>query len=106
VSKTIIIIENYYNSYFYKELALVEAKFGKIVDIDYSRNGGKMFINYKNIFKKDMDMSIKIVADAYPEIMSDSQPLLSLLSLYYPKVVIWDKRFLNRYNYAQYYNAF
>jgi hypothetical protein len=26
--------------------------------------------------------------------------------LYYPKVVIWDKRFLNRYNYAQYYNAF
>lgn len=100
ISQNIIEIKNYNNAYVYKEMKVINHLFKWLVECNKKSKYVK--INYKKcVFNKRIP--IEIIADTYPNIMSDSQPILSLISLYYPSIKIYDTRFPNRYDYAEYY---
>ncbi len=91
---------NYFNSYSYKEINFLNKIFWKFINI----KNNTIFINGHLVDKKNRDLII--IADEYPNIMSDSQPIMSIIWLFVKSLKITDKRFLNRYNYSEYYNLF
>ena len=97
-------INNYINNYSYNELRYLKKYLWDVFEY-VNKWKNQVIISTKNLSLKKIK-KLKIVADAYPSIMSDSQPLLSLMSLFYPKVYILDKRFKNRFWYDAYYNDF
>ena len=100
VIKSDIKILNYFNTYPYKEIEFINTYFWDIIHIIDSTlciYGKQTTIN---------DKAIKIIADEYPHIMSDSQPILSILWLFSKSLNIVDNRFTNRYEYSKYYDLF
>lgn len=86
--------------YKFEELRLIEKLFPNLLD---RRQSGIMIINWNLNWKIINIKELEIESDHYPFISSDSQPILSLLSLFIEKVIIFDKRFENRYRYSDIY---
>ena len=97
-------ISNYNNNYPYAELKFIKKYLWNIISHNCNHKK-QVIISPKNIVLKNVN-KIDVIADAYPSIMSDSQPLLSLISIFYPNVYILDQRFKNRFWYNVYYNDF
>ncbi len=95
--KSKIIIENYYNSYDYNEINYLNSLFWNII----TYKDKKLYIDWDRAFFIDNDLII--YANEYPNIMSDSQPLLSICSIFANSIKIYDTRFIGRYKYWEYY---
>jgi hypothetical protein len=98
LAKQKIIINKYNNNYPYMEISLIEKLFGNII----TRTESNLIIDYSNLSISYKD-SINLIASVYPDIMSDSLPILSLIILFYPLISLVDNRFPDRYKYIEYY---
>jgi len=100
ITKSDINILNYYNKYSYEEINFLNKTFWTIV----TNKNNTLYIKWSKFIKNSSDK--EIIVDEYPNIMSDSQPLISILWLFLNSIKITDNRFINRYNYSIYYDLF
>ncbi len=103
VAKKNIILNNFYNDYPYLEYDVIKRVFWYNVFI---KKEGIFKINWLNLKLGKKNIEETFEAKAYPFLMSDSQPILSLISIFVKKIRIIDKRFQYRYKYLDYYLNF
>ncbi len=100
ILKINITIKNYNNTYGYAEIDFLHRLFPwkiKFWEQDIITLG--KWCEY-------MEISEEISVNEYPHIMSDSQPVLSSLSVLLSSLTISDTRFIGRYGYGEYYKKF
>lgn len=101
VLRSNIFLTNYRNSYKYREISLINEMLGDIITI----HNNTLCVVWKHVGQKKVS-DLELFASEYPEIMSDSQPIISAFILFCDTIKILDARHEWRYDYSRYYNIF